>query len=126
MMRRFFTLGALALALGGCQPTYDGLTIRVLNGSGDVFGSSIEVIEGQALVISIRPESSNVYEDYEDFNLVRLDALNHGVLYAAPADDVDRFVLVGASVGTTAIEVIIDGKHVDTLRAEVLPQEDPS
>ena len=124
-MKRVVTFAAVAAALVGCQPRYDGLRIRILNGGGDVVGSEIEVVEGQALVIEVRPESSNPFEDYEDFNLVRLEALNESILFAAPADEVDRFVLVGARPGWTSVDVLIDGRHEDTLRVEVVRQEAP-
>jgi hypothetical protein len=111
-----------AVVLGGCQPHYDGLRIRVHNDAGDVRGSSIEVIEGQALVISVEPQSDNPFESYEKFNIVRLEALDETVLLAAPADEIDRFVLAGTGVGRTTIDVIVDGRLEDELDAEVVAQ----
>jgi hypothetical protein len=80
------------------------------------------VTEGQALVISVRPESSNPFEDYEDFNIVRLEALDENVLLAAPADEIDRFVLAGTGVGRTTVDLLVDGRLEDTLDAEVTAQ----
>jgi hypothetical protein len=113
---------AFAVLVAGCQPHYDGVKIREHNGSGEVRGSSIEVIEGQALVISIRPASSNPFEDYEAFNIVRLEALDENIVLAAPADEIDRFVIVGVGIGRTTIDLTIDGRLEDTLDAETIPQ----
>ena len=114
-------IAALLLA-AGCQPHYDGVRIRTHNDSGDWDGRSITVDEGTALVISIQPDSSNPFEDYEAFNIVRLEALDENVVLAAPADEIDRFVLVGVGVGRTTIDLTIDHKLVETLDAEVVPQ----
>ncbi len=113
---------ALLLLAAGCQPHYDGVRIRAHNGAGEVRGNDIEVVEGQALVISIRPKSSNPFEDYETFNIVRLEALDETVVLAAPADEIDRFVIVGVGVGFTTIDLTIDHRLEDTLEAEVVPQ----
>jgi hypothetical protein len=114
-------IGALLLA-AGCQPHYDGVRIRTHNGSGGANGTSVTVDEGTALVISIEPDSSNPFEDYEVFNIVRLEALDENVVLAAPADEIDRFVLVGVGVGRTTIDLTIDHELVETLDAEVEPQ----
>jgi hypothetical protein len=113
---------AATLLVAGCQPTYDGVRIRVHNDSGDVRGTDIEVIEAQALVISVQPQSSNRFEDYAVFNIVRLEALDETVVLAAPADEIDRFVIVGVGVGRTTIDLTIDGRLEDTLDAETIPQ----
>jgi hypothetical protein len=123
--RRFSTIAWIALILSGCQPSYDGLRIRLLSGTGEISDSAIEVEEGTAIVVQVEPHSSNPFEDYEKFNLVDLRPLNESVVWAARADDVDRFVLVGAGVGQTSIDVVIDDRSEDILSAVSTPQEVP-
>jgi hypothetical protein len=120
---RSLTLLSVLCGVAACQPRYDGLRLRLLTGQGQISGDEIELVEGQAITIEVEPISSNPFEDYEKFNLVRLRSVDQTVVLAAPADDVDRFVLVGRGIGTTAIDVEIDGRHVDVLTGRVQPQE---
>jgi hypothetical protein len=116
---------ALGLFAAGCQPHYDGLRIRWLNGSGEFSEDGLEIVEGQALAVQVTALSDNPYEDYEDFDLIEMHSFNEHVVLVAPADDVDRFVFIGASVGNSAVEVRINGEDVDTINAIVSPQEAP-
>ena len=111
------------LAAAGCQPHYDGLRIRYLNGFGEFDASGLDIVEGQALAIEVEPISDNPYEDYEDFDIVELDSFNEQIVLVAPADTVNRFVVVGAQVGTSAVDVSINGDDVDTITVNVAPQE---
>jgi len=111
------------LAAAGCQPHYDGLRIRYLNGFGEFDASGLDIVEGQALAIEVEPISDNPYEDYEDFDIVELDSFNEQIVLVAPADTVNRFVVVGAQVGTSAVDVSINGDDVDTITVNVGPQE---
>lgn len=109
-----------AALLGGCKPSYDGLQIRFLFGEGRHAHDRIEVIEGQAVVIEVEPLSNNPYEDYENFDLVELEAFNEDILFVAPAPELDQFVLAGAAQGETVIRVRINGEQEDTLDAAVV------
>jgi hypothetical protein len=111
-----------ALLAAACQPSYDGVRMRVYAGNGDALGESIEIGEGQAMAVEVRPVSRNPYEDYEDFNLVELISANQSIVFVAPADDVNRFVVGGAGRGRASIELRIDGKSEDFLDAEVVQQ----
>lgn len=106
----------------GCQPSYGGLEIRYLNGTGQFSDDGLVITEGQALAVVVTPVSKARYEDYEKFDLVTLRASDPTVLVVSPSTDVDRFVFLGVGVGRTAIDVTINGEDVDTLAAEVRAQ----
>lgn len=116
-------LFGLVVPLLACQPRYDGMEIRLLTGDAEVSPERIEMTEGFAIAVEIRPISSNPYEDYEVFNRIDLESINQTVLLAAPADEINRFVLVGTGVGTTAVDVLVDGRMQDHLSARVVAQE---
>lgn len=120
--RTLVTLGGLALGLGACQPHYDGLEIRYLNGTGEFDSDGLQVREGQALAVEITPLSDNRYEDYEDFDIVELLSANPNVLVTAPSTDTNRFVLIGVAIGETVVDVEINGRDVDTIDAKVIAQ----
>lgn len=123
-----WSCGALVLGtalLGGCKPTYDGVQIRFLFDKGQRAPGRIEVAEGQADIIEVRPISSNPYEDYEEFDLVDLESFNENTLFVAPAPENNQFVLGGAGVGTTVLRIMINGDEVDTLDATVVEQVSP-
>lgn len=119
------TIGlALATIVGaGCKPHYDGLEIRTLNGSDAFQDGVLEVEEGKAIVIEVEPISDNPHEDYENFDLVELVSFSPSVMLVAPSTDVDKFVLIGVSVGETSVEVSINDDDVDTLDARVIAQD---
>lgn len=121
--RTCIALIGVVSGLAACQPHYDGLEIRYLNGVGEFDETGITIEEGQALAIEVTPLSDNRYEDYEKFDIVELEALNPSVLVVSPSTDVDRFVFIGVSTGKTAVDVSINGDDVDTLEATVRPQE---
>ncbi|MCA9711987.1 MAG: hypothetical protein KDK70_39490 [Myxococcales bacterium] len=133
-MRRFrfrsrpWACGALlagAALLAGCKPTYDGVQIRFLFGEGQRAPDRIEIPEGQAVLIEVRPLSSNPYEDYEAFDLVDLRSFNENTLFVAPTPKTDQFVLAGAGLGTTVLRVLVNDEEVDTLDAAVVEQVSP-
>lgn len=115
------TLAALGAA-AGCQPHYNGLEIRYINGTGEFSAAGIEIDEGQALAVEVTPVSDNRFEDYENFDIVELVSFNPTVMVVSPATDVNHFVLIGASPGNTGVDVSINGRDVDTLDATVQAQ----
>ena len=116
---------ALGIFAAGCQPHYDGLRIRKLNGTGRFSAEGLEIVEGQALAVEVTALSDNPYEDYEEFDIIEMRSFNEHIVLVAPADDIDRFVFVGAAVGESAVEVVINGENVDTITAIVSPQGAP-
>jgi hypothetical protein len=118
--------GALALAaLSACQPHYDGLEIRYLNGSGEFSADGLVIAEGDAVEIEVKPLSDNPYEDYEKFDLVELEPFQVSVLKVAESIDVDVFVLIGQSAGKTSVRVSINDHEVDVIDATVEAQVAP-
>lgn len=129
-MRRLasWSCGALAIGatlLGGCKPTYDGVQIRFLFGEGQRAPDRIEIPEGQAVIIEVRPLSSNPYEDYAEFDLVDLESFNENTLFVAHAPEKDQFVLAGAGLGSTVLRILINDVEEDTLDATVVEQVSP-
>jgi hypothetical protein len=122
LLRRL-ALPALLAVAAGCQPQYDGLRMRVIVGDGDALGNQITVEQGKAMVLEVRPESANPFEDYEKFNLVELESYNEEIVRIFPADDVDRFVILGAGLGRASVEISVDGISEDIIDAEVIEQE---
>jgi hypothetical protein len=116
-------LAVIAIAAGGCQPHYEGAVIRYLSGAGDVRGHELEVVEAQAMVISVRPRSDNPFEEYEKFDLVDLRSANETIMLVAPADDVNKFVVVGAGLGEASIELLVNDREEDILNGTVVAQE---
>lgn len=114
-------LGAAMLG-SGCKPHYDGVQIRFLFGEGQHAHDRLEVAEGQATIIQVRPLSDNPYEDYESFDLVELESYNEDILFVAPAPELDQFVLAGAALGETVVRVLVNGQEEDTLDAAVVEQ----
>ena len=110
----------LAAATLGCKPHYDGLQIRFLFGEGQHAHDRIEVIEGQAVLIEVKPLSDNPYEEYEAFDLVELESFNESTMLVAPSTELDQFVLAGAGLGETVIRVRVNGEQEDTLDAAVV------
>lgn len=121
---RWTTIGLVLVSVAACQPQYDGMRVRLITGQGRVVNDTIELFEGEAIAIEVEPISSNPFEDYEAYNIVKLRPVDGNLLFIATADDVDRFVLVGRGVGTTEIDVVIDGRRVDVLSGEVHAQEE--
>ncbi len=115
----------LTTLLGGCKPSYDGVQVRFLFGEGQRAHDRIEVIEGQAVVIEVTPLSKNPYEDYEEFDLVDLEAFNENTLFVAPAPEKDQFVLAGAGLGNTVIRVMVNGVEEGNLDAAVVERLTP-
>lgn len=122
MTTRMLLLPALAAAMIGCQPHYDGLVLHYLNGAANFDKNGIEVAEGTAIAVEVKPQSDAVFEDYEEYDLVRMSSFDENIMFVARAGDVDKFAFVGVRVGHTAIEVFIDDRKVDTLDARVVPQ----
>ncbi|MCX4239686.1 hypothetical protein [Paraliomyxa miuraensis] len=119
-------LGLGTLLLGSaCKPHYDGVQIRFLFGDGQHAHDRLEVVEGQATIIEVRPISDNPYEDYESFDLVDLESYNERIMFVAPAPELDQFVLAGAGLGQTVIRVLVNGREEDTLDATVVEQVTP-
>ncbi len=123
-MRPLATIAPLvaALAATACQPHYAGFELRYVVGEGELEGRHLEITEGQAVVVQIRPVSDNPYEDYESFDLVELESYQESILKVAPSTKADEFVLIGAQVGKTNLRVSVNGREEDTLEAAVLEQ----
>jgi hypothetical protein len=109
------------LALAGCGPDYGGLAIEVEGVAlpGDVVDSHrVSLVLGHVVRVHARPRSltSQVYEDPNRFDLASADE-DIGRVYR----DADnwRWVIVARSVGTTCVEVRIDGRKEECVELTV-------
>ncbi len=119
--RGLLVLGLVA-AVTGCQPHYSGLVLHYINGAANFDDSGLEIAEGTAVAVKVKPTSDSAFEDYEVYDLVSMTSFNEGVMFVARAGDVDTFAFVGVRTGKTAIDVFINDRRVDTFDARVLPQ----
>ena len=118
-MRRSVAL--LAFVLSACGPDYGGLAIEVEGVAlpGDVVDSRrVGLVLGHVVRVHARPRSlsSQVYEDPNRFDLASADE-DIGRVYRDAEDW--RWVIVARSVGTTCIEVRIDGRKEECVELTV-------
>ena len=117
------SLALLALTLLACSPTYSSLDVYPLDGDGEVVGNTIELEEGHAMVVHVRPVSTG-YPSYEDFDIVSLESRSPTIAFAEGAREIDEFVIGGVSVGTARITVSVNGRDEDELVVEVVAQQE--
>ncbi|MCR9162800.1 MAG: hypothetical protein ACE37F_02465 [Nannocystaceae bacterium] len=118
-MRRAGAL--LALCLAACGPDYGGLAIEVEGAAlpGDaVEPRRVSLVLGHVVRVHARPRSlsAQVYEDPKRFDLASADE-TIGRVYRDAEDW--RWVIVARSVGTTCLEVLIDGRREECVELEV-------
>ncbi|MEM6995086.1 MAG: hypothetical protein AAF721_31525 [Myxococcota bacterium] len=124
-MRRLLTLSMFLLATGACDPEYGSL--RIKEGAGEidyafVSDRGIAIEEGKVVVVFAEPISANPNEEYEGLQAFDLQVHNEDVAVAHRGVLRDSFMIVGASPGTTDLDVLIDGRVQETLPVEVRVQ----
>lgn len=112
---------AATLLLGACGPDYGGLAVEVEGTT--LPGNYVEphrmsLVVGHVVRVHVRPRSlsSRSYESPSRFELSSADP-DVARVYRDPEDW--RWVLVGRSVGTTCVEVFIDGRKEDCVELVV-------
>ncbi|MEM6292450.1 MAG: hypothetical protein AAGA54_14340 [Myxococcota bacterium] len=108
-MKRLVLLAAVLL--GGCSPDYGGLAIEaegtLLSGT-TVSSRRLNIVLGHALRVHARPRSLTS-QVYEDASRVELVSAEDSIVRVYRDQEDWRWVFVGRGVGTTCIEVLIDG-----------------
>ena len=118
--------GALLLSLGGtaCLPDYGAIEVEV--GSSppvpvSIHSRDFQVPVGISVLINVTPISDNNNE-YVETDTVELTSEDRSILDVEPGPEERSFVLVGVDVGSTCVEVVINGSVEDCIPAEVLAQ----
>ena len=104
----------LALLLAACGPRYDGINIELHSEPPvpvHVSDNDFELPAGIAVVIDVKPLSSNQFDYYESDQLdLRSD--NRQVLRVEPTENSRRFVLIGVALGLMFIIATGLGKQL--------------
>ncbi len=115
----------LALLLAACGPRYDGVDIDLHSEPPvpvRVSDNDFELPAGIAVVIEVKPLSSNQFDYYESDQLdLRSD--NRQVLRVEPTGDSRRFVLIGVAPGQTCVQVEVDYRDRACIPAVVTAPE---
>lgn len=122
----FALFGALLLSLGGaaCLPDYGAIEVEV--GSSppvpvSIHSRDFQVPVGISVLINVTPISDNNNE-YVETDTVDLTSQDRTILNVEPGPEERSFVLAGVGVGSTCVEVVINGSVEDCIPAEVLSQ----
>jgi len=124
MKSRWMLLAGL-LGLAGCDPEYGSLRIREGAGEFDaayVGSDGVVVEEGHVVIAFAEPISAGGSKEYQGLERFKVEAANPSVATVSRGVLRDSFVIAGARVGTTQLEVLINGEIVDTVPLEVVVQ----
>jgi len=115
---------ALSLSAFGCQPDYASVEVEV--GSSppvpvSIHSRDFQVPIGISVLITVTPVSDN-NNDYIETDTVELTSKDRTILNVEPGPEDRSFVLVGVGVGSTCVEVVINGSVEDCISATVTEQ----
>ncbi|MEZ4452792.1 MAG: hypothetical protein R3B09_25245 [Nannocystaceae bacterium] len=111
---------AAAAGLTACQPDYGSLDISVESSppvAVDIRDHSFEVPLGVAVLIKVEPISGN-NNDYVETDEVELDSKDSDVLAVDPGSKARTFVLTGRAVGSTCVQVYVNGRAEECIDAK--------
>jgi hypothetical protein len=108
----------------GCQPDFSGLDFEGVSSPPSgvttiVRDDEIEIPEGIAIAVRVTPHSSNL-TPYDSTNRVELRGRDEAILDVEPTEEERVWVLIGIDVGSTCVEVEIDGREQDCIDASVV------
>ncbi len=111
-----------ASLIAGCDPQYGSL--RMKEGAGEVGAAYISdtgivLEEGKVVVIFAEPISARSDNEYEGLERFELTSSNESIATIHRGVLRDSFVIVGASPGTTRMEVLVDNRQQETVPLEV-------
>lgn len=124
MKARWIALVGL-LALAGCDPEYG--TLRIREGAGElnaayVGSDGVVVEEGHVIIAFAEPIAAGGTKEYTGLERFQVEAANPSIATVSRGVFRDSFVIAGARVGTTRLEVLVNGQIVDTVSLEVVAQ----
>jgi len=118
--------GALLLSVGSaaCQPDYGSIEVEVASSPPvpvSIHSRDFRVPVGISVLINVTPISDN-RNDYIETDSVELTSQDRSVLNVEPGPEEWSFVLVGVGLGSTCVDVVINGAVEDCISAEVVEQ----
>lgn len=120
--RRWMGLGVV-LALVGCAPQYDTLTIRKRYGEPDSYAglSGLGLRHGEVLVFEVHPQA--VGDPATEVTMeVDIETTDFDIAVVRPSILTDTWAVNGARVGTTDMHIEVDGEIRETVQIEVEPE----
>ncbi|MDJ0761900.1 MAG: hypothetical protein QNJ97_02835 [Myxococcota bacterium] len=112
------------ILLAGCGPEFDTLEITPIEPppvSVSISGEGPIIMPAEmALAVSVRPISGND-KDYDGYDGVDLSSKDEAIFAVAPTNAGRVFILMGIAVGTTCMEVRINGKKEACIDVQVTP-----
>ena len=119
---------ALVLGLAAttaCQPDYGSLEVELGTtppAAASIHSTDFQIQIGTAVLINVKPVSAN-RNDYIETDTVEMTSQDRTVMDVEPGPEAWSFVLIGAGIGETCIDVVINGAVEDCIDARVVEQE---
>ncbi|MEZ4383280.1 MAG: hypothetical protein R3A79_18270 [Nannocystaceae bacterium] len=119
-------LGLSMLAsLSACQPDYGSIEVELGTtppAAASIHSTDFQIQIGTAVLINVTPVSAN-RNDYIETDTVEMTSQDRAVMDVEPGPEGWSFVLIGAGVGETCVEVVINGAVEDCISARVVEQQ---
>lgn len=122
--RRWLGLALALIAAGGCAPQYDTVKIRARSGGPGARAGldGLELRHGEVLVFEVRPQA--VGDPVTEVTMeVELESIDRETAVVRPTIMSDTWAVSGARVGTTAMNVFVDGELRETVEIVVEPEQ---
>lgn len=115
---------ALAVFASGCGSAYGGVDIYVVGGDLDAVASpaGIRVTEGGVVVIEANPIAEEGHDDYNGLERFELRIADSRIARARRGVLKDTWVINGLAVGTTRVQVRVDGQLEHLIPMQVAAQ----
>lgn len=116
--------GLLAVATA-CQPDYGSLEVELGTtppAAASIHSTDFQLQIGTAVLINVKPVSAN-RNDYIETDSVEMTSQDRTIMDVEPGPEAWSFVLIGAGLGETCIDVVINGAVEDCIEARVVEQQ---
>jgi hypothetical protein len=119
-------VGLLGLATACEASRYGHVDLYQVGGHGaaDIGPAGITVPEGGVIVFEAQPRAERASPPYKGWERFKLRVTDTRVALAYRAILRDTWVVGGLSVGTTRLQVLIDGEVVDDVPVEIVAAEE--